>query len=243
MIEALSIQDLSKPLNVSFVNKKSGQNYMYNAPQSTNSNSFELQIPSISFNKQTNVQNNKVEVILQKPVYNNTTATNDTYEFMLPNKDIICLMYVCFAVIMAIANLLIPVYQTQAAILLCPVFTVTILAHGFITQNIWNIYMGGVIILFYPVVLVYNTYVTIIIIFVLFTIFCVFKLLFSTSINWMHKALIVLLLMCSLTGIIIYQVYPKSIHGIHASFLSTCILACSVVIMSKKTSFKVTAVN
>lgn len=232
MIEALSLQDLSKPMNVSFANKKSGQNYMYNPSQNTNT--FELQIPSISFNKHSMPQNIKPEVII--PI------KFEAYELLLPNKDMLCLLYVFFSITMAIANLLVPYYQTYAAILLCPIFTITVLAHCIITQNKWNMYLGMLVILVYPCVLVYNSYITLILIFILFTLFCVFKILFTSTINCMHLALIMLLLICSLVGIIVYQVYPKSIHGIHASFLSTCILACTVVILTKKVSFKITAV-
>jgi hypothetical protein len=59
MIDAVSLQDTSKPMNLPFSNKKSGQNYMY-----PTHNTSELHVPSITFNAK-NPSNKMTSHVLQ----------------------------------------------------------------------------------------------------------------------------------------------------------------------------------
>jgi len=240
MIEALSLQDPSKPLNVSFINKKTGQNYMYNQSQTTNTaSSLELNIPSITFNKQLAISTKENT----PKIFDSNTSKSEQYDITFIKKDVVCIIYVFFAILMAMINLLMPAYQIQAATLISPLFTIAIVLHSILTQSWWNAYIGITLIFLYPFVLVFNTYLSIILIFSLFTLFCVYHTCTNPITNYVHMGIIFFLVVCSFIGIIIYQIYPRSIHGIHASFLSTCILACTVVVVLKKNSFKLVVSN
>lgn len=232
MIQPLTIQDPTKPLVVNFSNKKAASNYFYNEPLN-----LDFSLPSITFS---NKNSGSKEIIL--PVKKSEEDTSDTKEILLPHPELICLLYFCYAICIGIGNLLFPYYTAQVALLFCPLFTITVIAHTIITQNLVNFVLGLILVGIYPLVVFLNVNYAYVTFLCLFNMFCSYKV-FTSKIRYVHIIVTSVFILASIIGIIVYQVYPKSIHGMHAAFLSTCMLACASVLFCKKCSYKVVCIS
>jgi hypothetical protein len=223
MIQALSIQDNAKPMVFNLINKKAASSYIYNEP--------DYPSQSISFGKK--AANNTAVVA---PICTTEEITS-THEISLPLKHIIGQGYMFFGIMLGITNLLIPIYTFQAALFLSPIFCITVLAHCFAAYNKYSSGIGCVVVLVYPFVIYLNNSYALVAYVVLYMIFIACTTI-SEKKNYIYSMILVFLVSCTALGVIIYQVYPKSIHGIHASFLSVGVLTCTVLVMSKNKQYK-----
>lgn len=227
MIEALTLQDPSKPIVFNMTNKKAGQNYMYNS-----SNDMEFGLPSISFGKKNTINSSKTAQVV---IINEPTVQTD---IKLPLKHLVCQGYILYAITLGITGVLLPYYVNTVAFFLTPLLCITILGNCIITQSRIHSLLGVSLIVIYPV-LVYmnNTYLLISFMFI-FIVFLLVSLL-PEKLTYVYLSIVSLLVLCTFIGIIIYQVYPRSIHGVHASFLSLCLLTCTTIIISRKKNYKI----
>lgn len=238
MIQPLSIQDTSKPLVVSLLNKKAGQSYLFTeTANDNNTNNIEFGMPSITFSGK--VAPSKDMIISHSK---KGEDENENYAFKLPGFEIICLLYIFYCVVMGIGAILFPYYLWDIAIFTCPLLTITILAHTLVNFNRYVAVLGAALVLCYPIVIVMGQVPLVIAFLSLFMVFCLWKALLQ-KINYIFLSTVFILVVCSAMGVIVYQVYPKSIHGLHASFLCTCILACATVIFAPKHSYKVVCIS
>ena len=231
MIQPLTIQDPTKPLVVNFSNKKAASNYFYNEPSS-----LDFHLPSISFASK---PPKDIVVPVKKSDDNDVTETK---EIDLPNPELVCQLYFLYAICTGIGSLLFPYYSTQVALFFCPLLTITVLAHTMITQSQVNFVLGMILIFVYPVIVLANVNYAYVAFLSLFNIFCAYKV-FTSKIKYVQIIITSVFMLASLVGILVYQVYPKSIHGMHAAFLSTCMLACASVLFCKRCSYKVVCIS
>lgn len=240
MIKAFSLQDPAKPMVVSLLNKKGAQSYFFNETTNTD-NHIQLGLPSITFSNKATPNN---DIVI--PVVTNTHKKNDedtvTKEFPLPGSEVICLFYVFYTICMGIGAILFPYYIHQIALFLAPIYTITILAHCIVQFHVYTLILGIFLVVTYPVVILLQLPWLLIGYLLLFTLFCVSKAC-MTSRSWVYLLIMFILVCSSTTGIIVYQVYPRSIHGMHASFMCTCVLACFTVLFSRKQTYKVVCVS
>lgn len=223
MIQPLTIQDHSQPLVLPSSNKKIGQNYfVHETPPRT-----EMSIPSITLCSTVK----KHEVVSEN-------KKKDCQEYTLPNVEILSVLYIAYTVLLATTSIILPHYITVVALVLGPLFTIILLSHACISLSKKNIILGVMLVFLYPMILIWNTpwmYITFLL---LFTLFCMLIAL-SSNPKFVSLGLLLMLVICSGIGIVIYQVYPRTIHGLHASFLCSCVLACSTIYLVRHRSFKV----
>lgn len=227
MIDAVSLQDTSKPMNLPFSNKKSGQNYMYSSH-----NTSELHVPSITFNGKSNklvshtlLQGDTVHTMTVPLVTSTEQVTH------IIDRNTIWPVYVTFILALVIAGLLLPYYMTQTAMVLSPLFMFVVLFHMSGMTHYVHIALGGLVIIGYNVVLVGNHIHYTLVYTGLFNLFCVFSLM-TEKFRKTYVFIILLLFVCSIMGVVVLKVYPQSIHGIHASFLSSVLLHITVMMLS-----------
>lgn len=226
MIQPLTIQDNTHPLVLSLPNnsnKKAGQNYFVNE---TSTPRLEIGIPSITLCS--NSKPPSVECKKKTETYN---------EFTLPNIEVLCMLYIFYTVSLAVSAIIIPHYVTVVGLFLCPFFTTTVLLHACASLSSRNIALGVGVAALYPIVIVLNSPSLCIFFLVLFNLFCTLVALTKKPSLWV-LVLILSLIGAASIGIIVFQVYPRSVHGIHASVLCSCVLACTTVYILKPKTFK-----
>ena len=234
MIQALTLQDPSKPLVVNLPPKKPVQSgYFFN---DTSSTTIEMGMPSITFSssKHTPSKDDIVIPMVKK-------HEEEKHGIPLPTAEVICLGYICYTICMGIGAILFSYYLNHLAFFFCPLFTLTVVGHILLHFHVTSGVMGGVLIVLYPLVADCGVSVAYIVFLFCFMAFCLVKVI-SHKINIMFIALMLLLVVCAVIGIIVYEVYPRSIHGLHASFLCTCILACTSVMILPKQHYKIVAI-
>jgi hypothetical protein len=232
----ISLQNTDKPLVLPSSNKKnSNQSYVIPTAQVLD-NTYELGISSISFASTKKPQVASVVV----PVTTAPTLTKSTqsHELEFPQKDWICILYITFTLFLATCTIVAPSYTSQIAVLLCPLFTYTVMVHSFIgkTNKIIST-LGLMIILFYPVVVVFNSASMLVTIFVMFMLFCGMRVIYDKY-SMIQATLMLLIFFCTLISIMVYAVYPKTIYGAHAAFLCMCVMACTSVLLTDKGTYK-----
>lgn len=227
MIEALTLQDPSKPMVFNMTNKKAGQNYMYNS-----SNDMEFGLPSISFGKKNTINSSKTAsvVIVNEPVVQT--------DIKIPLKHLVCQGYVLYSIVIGITGVLIPYYVNTVAYCLTPLLCITILGNCILTQSKMHSMLGLALIILYPLLVYLNNTYLLISFILIFVVFLLVSLL-SERLTYLYLSIVSFLVLCTFIGLIIYQVYPRSIHGVHASFLSLCILTCTTIIISRKKNYKI----
>jgi hypothetical protein len=225
---------------VSLLNKKGSQSYFFNDNNSQD-NHVPLGLPSITFSNK-NAPGKDIVI----PIVTNTHKKNEdetiTNEFYLPGSEIICMFYVFYTIGLGIGAILFPYYVAQIALFLAPIFTVTVLSHCFIQFHLYTLILGIFLVVVYPVVIILQLPTLIVTYLMIFTLFCVSKAVMASK-SWVYLLIVFVLVCASTMGVIVYEVYPRSIHGMHAAFLCTCILACSNVIFSRKQTYKVVCVS
>lgn len=258
MIEPFTIQDPSKPLKVTLLNKKHGQSF-FATEQNVNSGTSSFGLPSITFSskaKTSGIEMN-VPVIAGKKKDDNSAEKSiiiakknveDEDETVVqafsipPLAEIVCFMYILYGTCMGIGVILFSSYMTEISLLFCPLFIVAVGLHACLTLSMSMGVLGIGLIAVYPVIiLVHQMWLVVVYIF-FFMCFCLGKV-FYHRISMLVKGIIFLFVVCSIIGVLVYQVYPRSIHGLHAAFLCNCMLACTSVLAGKKISFKVECVS
>lgn len=165
-------------------------------------------------------------------------------ELYLPTRDAVCLMYLCYLVLMGLVNLLLPYYTFYMAIMLCPLFTVSVLSHCVVLYSFWNTMLGVVVCILYPLVVIFSMFSWPVSVFVvLMLVFCNLAVVLQTSypapvaqsMRYLHACAYVGLSISCLVGILTFQVYPQSIYGLHAAVLALACLCCASLIMAAKT--------
>jgi hypothetical protein len=138
------------------------------------------------------------------------------------------MLYIIFTVLIGIISLVIPYMQKNMFIILMPTFCITVFLHMLMTvgkkQGIVVFCFGAGTILLYPFAVVFDYLHLDAVVACLFILFCVWPALVGTY-GYVKLTVMTLLSLSSLSGIIVYEIYPRSIHGMHAAFLSMAILA------------------
>ena len=83
-------------------------------------------------------------------------STSYPVDLYLPSRDVVCQMYCCYLVLMAIISLILPYYAFYLAVMLCPLFTVSVLGHCMVLYSFWNTFLGIVICILYPMVVIFS---------------------------------------------------------------------------------------
>lgn len=254
MINPLTLQDPSKPMVVNLVNKKSEGNKTTTSASiiSTNShsNSFDMHTPSITLSKtfSLNSVNNKIVAGSSHPSKSssgvdtvvsdlNSSSLYHLSEMCRPTKYLVIFLYVFITLVSSIVSLVLPYFQKSMFILLLPIISITVYMHIHlpVTQKhtsassiTWA--LGWCVILFFPLSLVFPSYNFDILVASIFITFLVWPALkISSQKAWMKQTALAVLALSAVAGMLVYQVYPRSIHGMHAAFLSICVLACCSV--------------
>jgi hypothetical protein len=170
-----------------------------------------------------------------------TNQIEDEFTITLPNRDIICQLYILYTILMGMANLLMSHLQGYIAILLSPLFFTCVFMHSLSMQSTYNQVLGAIIIMLYPWVVYAQTYgvEALVPYFLLFVFYVVYKPIFKEKHSAVEYAITMLLISACIIGIGIYTIYPKSIHGLHASFLSVVVLTCYTLFLQNP--FSITA--
>jgi hypothetical protein len=259
MIPPLALQDPSKPLVVSSVlsSKKTSSNssgFILN-DHSLASN-FEFKFPSINFasntgpntttvTNQTNGANgnNKQQPAteLDIPIIKKRSSTDNEIEsstLSLPTNEVLSLMYIFYTVCMGIGVILLPHYSVTIALLFSPFFIVTIGIHALVNFSIPSLGLGILLVTLHPLVIMLAMQYVLVGYLTLFIVFCLSKLMHQ-KIKVLFLGVIFMLIVCVLIGIVVYQVYPRSVHGIHASFLCSCVLVCTTLLFQPKYKYRI----
>jgi hypothetical protein len=237
MINPLALQETNRPIVVSLVNKKTGQAYSVPQDKYSQSNSFEMHTPSISLSKgfQINTHHNTVQTSAKSDTSSNSAGTTAPTSptapasFPLPGRDFLCILYILFTALTGIISLTIPYFQRDAFVIFMPIVCITIFMHMLTTppesQGAATLGLGLLTILLYPFAIVFTQYHFDSVVAACFILFCSWPTL-TGKYGYLKLAMCAFLVTCCTIGIVVYQVYPKSIHGMHAAFMSMCILAC-----------------
>lgn len=170
-------------------------------------------------------------------------STSYPVDLYLPTRDVVCQMYCCYLVMIGLVNIVLPPYTYYLAVMLCPLFTVSVLGHCMILYSFWNTFIGLIVCILYPLVVIMSSQhwvVSMYVILVLF--FCNTSILMQTSypgpvsqsMRYLHASVYVGLSVSCLVGIFTFQIYPKCIHGLHAAVLALACLCCASLIMAAK---------
>lgn len=151
------------------------------------------------------------------------------------NIDLLWQLYAFYAVLMGLATLLIPHYVDTVALLLCPVFTFIVACHGSMARHVICLYIAVLVVFMYPIVFLYykSSQAVPVAYYLLFLVFIGMTAWFEKFQRYLWIAMAVLL-SGSVVGIIVYYVYPKSIHGIHATAMAMTVLTCTTLFFSQK---------
>ena len=151
------------------------------------------------------------------------------------NIDLLWQCYAFYAVVMGLATLLIPYYVETVALLMCPLFSFVVACHGTMGRHTICLYMSVLVVMMYPIVFLYHrTFVAVPIAYYL--LFLMFIGIFAFFERYQRFLWVIIgaLLVGSFVGIIVYYVYPKSIHGIHATAMALTVLTCTTLFFSAK---------
>ena len=225
-----------------------GQSYLFPTAQVTE-NTYELGIASISLasSKKNQSNSNNGIIPVAKPIHTaqNVQAMSSSLkkptfskEIVFPQKDWICMLYLMFALFLATCTIVANYYTTQVAIMLCPLFTYTVIVHSFIgNSNSVITYTGLLVICCYPFTLVFSNAYILVTLFVLFIFFCLLRV-FQDKYTAIQISLFSMILMCAIIAIVVYAVYPKTVYGAHAAFLCLCVMACFSVYLTERGTYK-----
>jgi len=253
MINPLTLQDPSRPIVVSLVNKKSDR-VGSTSGNNTSGNTFDMHTPSITLSKTFSLHAGNNKIVMggsgkpldlppqpSDPVHNlNLNQTFQLSDMSKPTKHLVIFLYVFVTLVSSIVSLVLPYFQRNMFIILLPIISITVYMHIHlpITQGqksagnnssiTWA--LGWSVILFFPLSIVFPSYhfdILVASIFITFLIWPALKI--SSQKAWIKQTALAVLALSAVAGMLVYQVYPRSIHGMHAAFLSICVLACCSV--------------
>lgn len=251
MINPLTLQDPSRPIVVSLVNKKSDR--VGSTSGNNTGNTFDMHTPSITLSKTFSLHAGNNKIVMggpgkpldlpsqpDPPHSHNNNQVFQLSDMSKPTKHLVIFLYVFVTLVSSIVSLVLPYFQRNMFIILLPIISITVYMHihlpatqgqknaGNNSSITWA--LGWSVILFFPLSIVFPSYhfdILVASIFITFLIWPALKI--SSQKAWIKQTALAVLALSAVAGMLVYQVYPRSIHGMHAAFLSICVLACCSV--------------
>lgn len=161
-------------------------------------------------------------------------SVSERHEIPLPSARIVCGMYLVYSVVLSLGCLLLPAYEGTVALAMAPLFMSALVFDACPDAPHVRFWIALVLFVAYPsMAIMQSKGIQVLAGYLLFYLAFVLSD-FSKNKSLPYRISIGVLTLACIVGLVVYVVYPRSVHGVQATFLAVTVLTCVNVVWLNK---------
>lgn len=158
----------------------------------------------------------------------------DRLEIPLPSAHVVCGMYLVYSVVLSLGCLLLPAYEGMVALAMAPLFMSAVAFDACPDAPHTRFWIALVLVVTYPAMAIMQSKgIQVLAGYLLFYLAFVLSDL-SKNKSLPYRISIGVLTLACIIGLVVYVVYPRSVHGVQATFLAVTVLTCTNLVWTSK---------